>query len=126
MEEISESTIQVSFFEAMAFFSDTIPELQWAFHVPNGGHRLASVGRAMKQQGVKRGVPDIVFPVAANGCRGMIIELKAGRNKTTKEQDEWIAHFASQGWHTVVARSWTDAFAEVLRYLGRNPVDFGL
>ena len=43
----------------------------------------------MKRQGVKAGVPDICLPVARNGYHGLYIELKAGKNKATKNQEKW-------------------------------------
>ncbi len=35
------------------------PELALLYHIPNGGTRDAIEGRHLKQQGVKRGVPDL-------------------------------------------------------------------
>ena len=40
------------------------PELALLYHIPNGGTRDAIEGRHLKQQGVKRGVPDLCLPVA--------------------------------------------------------------
>ena len=40
------------------------PELALLYHIPNSGTRDAIEGRHLKQQGVKRGVPDLCLPVA--------------------------------------------------------------
>ena len=60
----------------------------------------------MKALGVKVGFPDLILPVAKGTLFvGLIIEMKSDTGRTTPEQDEWLAHFKSQGWLTVVARS---------------------
>ena len=44
----------------------------------------------LKKEGVKRGVPDICLPVSRGKYHGLYIEMKAGKNKPSKEQKEWI------------------------------------
>ena len=52
------------------------PELALLYHIPNGGTRDAIEGRHLKQQGVKRGVPDLCLPVARENYHALYIELK--------------------------------------------------
>ena len=40
------------------------PELEYIYHVPNGGSRNAREAANLKAQGVKPGVPDLELPVA--------------------------------------------------------------
>ena len=60
------------------------------FHIPNGGSRNKMEAANLKRQGVKAGVPDLMFPVALHGYHGLFIEMKAGRNKTTENQEAWL------------------------------------
>lgn len=64
-----------------------MPELQYMYHVPNGGKRDKATAAVLKRQGVKAGVPDIMLPAARAGYHGLYIELKAGENTTTKKQN---------------------------------------
>ena len=43
-------------------------KIAW-FHPPNGGHRNVIVGRKLKAQGVKRGVPDVMIVDRPPACR---------------------------------------------------------
>lgn len=59
------------------------------------------------------GWPDLIL---TRGERIIAAELKAGRNKTTQQQDDWLSHLAATGVETYV---WTpddlDSILEVLR-----------
>ena len=70
------------------------------YHVPNEGKR--SNGGILKAAGLKSGVPDICLPVANNGFHGLYIELKFGKNKATKAQEEYMAMLNAQGYKTAV------------------------
>ena len=129
---MSESLQQIALFEFFAWAQPKIPELAFAFHVPNGGHRNARVGMKLKQEGVKRGVPDIIIPVLQTDMHtgltycGIVIEMKYKRNKLSTEQEAWLNHFERNGWCTIVAYDWTYAAYHVVEYFGKNPNDFGL
>lgn len=43
------------------------PELHYLFTVPNEGFRHKAMAVAMQRQGVKKGVPDLIFPVRRGG-----------------------------------------------------------
>lgn len=81
-----ESGHQEALFSWAAYRTEIMPELQYMYHVPNGGKRDAATAVALKRQGVKAGVPDIMLPAARAGYHGLYIELKAGKNTTTKKQ----------------------------------------
>lgn len=76
------------------------------FHPPNGGHRSLTEGAKFKRMGVKRGVPDIVVPMARKGRHGLVIELKridGNMSDLSEEQKDWLRWFKSQNWSTHVA-----------------------
>ena len=52
------------------------PELKLLYHIPNGGTRDPIEAKHMKEQGVKRGVPDLHLPVARGKYHGLYIEMK--------------------------------------------------
>ncbi len=100
-----------------------IPELKWLFAVPNGFYGTAAQKGKMKAEGLKVGVPDIWLPVPVNhGERdyyGLIIELKVGSNKASKEQQEWLDYLNNSGHYAIVCYGWQDARDAILTYLGR-------
>jgi hypothetical protein len=145
-----EGIAQTNLFEFYARIQGQLPEVQWAFHVPNGGHRHISVAMQLKSQGVKAGVPDILFPVPSYRAMdhvtyeiytrnanlppnmpllpyvGLAIELKIGKNKQSDEQVRWQARFQQSGWRAVVCYGWEAAAKETILYFGKSPADFYL
>lgn len=142
-----EGTAQTHLFRFYSHVAGQVPEVQWAFHVPNGGHRHVAVAAQMKAQGTKRGVPDILIPLPSavpmdgrsqalyekvNGITahthycGLAIELKVGKNKQSDEQVKWQARFQQSGWRAVVCYGWEAAAKETLVYFGKDPNQFYL
>lgn len=67
-------------------------------HVANERQTSPARGGKLKAMGVKKGVPDILVFEPRGQCPGMAIELKVGRNKTTKEQEGWLFYLQQRGW----------------------------
>jgi hypothetical protein len=95
----------------------TMPELRWLFAIPNGGDRHPITAAKLKAEGVKKGVLDLMLPVARCGYHGLFIEMKAGRNKPTAEQLEFMAFLTEQGYLAVICWDWTVAKDEITKYL---------
>jgi hypothetical protein len=87
------------------------------FAVPNGGGRSKAEAGRLKAEGVRRGVPDLMLPVAAGGAHGLFLEMKAHSGRLSKEQDEELDALAREGY--VSAAAWgLDAGIEVVsRYI---------
>lgn len=117
---------QKTLFEFLTMIEPQHPKLQYMFHVPNGGHRHPAVAAQMKAAGVKRGVPDILFPIRYGNYNGLAIELKAGINRTTKDQVVWLDVLEKEGWKTAVCYGWVSAAIEIVQYLGVNPQMYNL
>lgn len=96
----SETTEQIALFNWAKRTESILPELALLYHVPNEGKRTN--GGILKAAGLKSGVPDICLPVANNGFHGLYIELKFGKNKPTKAQEEYMAMLKTQGYKTAV------------------------
>ena len=118
----SETTEQIALFDWAKRTESILPELALIYHVPNEGKRTN--GGILKAAGLKSGVPDICLPVAKNGFHGLYIELKFGKNKATKAQEEYMAMLETQRYKTAVCYGAEEAREEILAYLsepGRMP-----
>ena len=87
------------------------------YHVPNGGKRNRLEAAALKREGVKPGVPDLVITVAKGKYHGLYIEMKVGDNKTTKNQDEWIELLNNNGYLAVVCYGSHAAIDVIEKYM---------
>lgn len=97
--------------------SGRYPLLRRLIHVPNGGKRSKGEAGKMKAMGVKKGVPDLVLPFRSGIYSGLAIEVKAPGEKTTLEQDEWLADFDGDGYLTGVVYSLDEFIAKAKRFL---------
>lgn len=87
------------------------------FHIPNGGSRNAMEAKNLKRQGVKPGVPDLMIPVAKHNHHGLFIEMKAGKNKPTEKQTEWIELLRDNGYLVKVCWSAEEAINLITNYI---------
>lgn len=116
---MSEFHEQATLFEWAALQAGAIPELDLMFATLNGA-ALAGGGRQwaiLRRAGAKKGIPDIVLPVARGGYHGLLIELKFGSNKPTKEQAVWLDRLHDEGYMAVACWGWEDARDCVIEYL---------
>ncbi|WP_252109074.1 MULTISPECIES: VRR-NUC domain-containing protein [unclassified Halomonas] len=95
------------------------------YHVPNGGQRSKATGAAMKRQGVKSGVSDLVVMDARGGWHGLYLEFKASAPHTAAlapSQREWLALADERGYCAVLAVGLEEAKAVLREYaeLGRT------
>lgn len=86
--------------------------------VPNGGARHPAVAGKLKAEGVKPGVPDVLWPLARGGFIGLAIEFKHGDGNPTKEQRERITRLQKEGWCVAVCWDWQAAARMVRGYAG--------
>lgn len=95
------------------------PELGLLFAIPNGGYRNAREAARLKAMGVRAGVSDYFLPVPRlDGTAGLWIELKAGKGRTTTNQEAWLAAMRYRGYWGRVAHGWLEAARIVCEYLG--------
>lgn len=114
---MSEAQEQAALIQWSQLQSGKYPELRLLYHIPNGGSRHPAEAARLKQQGVKAGVPDLCLPVARGGYNGLYIELKAGRNRPTSAQEDWLGWLNQQGYRAVVCWGWQAAKDEIMAYL---------
>jgi hypothetical protein len=114
----SESVEQQCLFRWADFMAGQYPVLKLMHHIPNEGKRSRSTGARMKAEGLKPGFPDICLPVPVGKYHGLYIEMKAGKNTTTQNQDDWLEALSGQGYFTAVCWGWEQAAVVVTKYLG--------
>ena len=118
----SEATEQEALITWCRIFESRYQELEMIYHVPNGGSRNRIEAANLKRQGVKAGVPDLCLPVPKNGYHGLYIEMKFGKNKTTKDQEEWLKRLSQYGYKTAVCYGAEEAREVIKEYIGwREP-----
>lgn len=117
---MTEHTEAAMFMRAVRGAEGDWPELRWLAAIPNGGKRSRKVGGELKAEGVRRGVPDYLMPVARGEYVGLAIELKTATGRPSPEQRQWLAHLEAQGWHAVVARGWEQAWDVVRDYMAQE------
>lgn len=113
INKISEKEEQKKIFE----YAKYRKELKWLFAIPNGGSRNFLEAVSLKAQGVKPGVPDMFLPLARSGFSGLFIELKVGKNKTSKNQDEFIKDAQLNNYKCEVCYGANDAIKVIEEYL---------
>ena len=116
-----EDTEQMGVIDWALWNTNRFPELRMLYHTPNGGKRNAAEAARFKAMGVKSGVPDLCLPVPRGGYAGLYIEMKYGKNKTTDNQDKWLADLKAQGYKTAVCWSGEEATRELEAYLQQLP-----
>ncbi|WP_447896029.1 VRR-NUC domain-containing protein [Vreelandella sp. GE22] len=90
------------------------------YHVPNGGQRSKATGAAMKRQGVKSGVSDLVVMDARGGWFGLYMEFKALPPHTAalaQSQRDWLALAEERGYCAVLAVGLEEAKAVLREYV---------
>ena len=112
-----EAAEQEALFQWAAYLSAQYPELSLMYHIPNGGSRNVAEAANLKRQGVKAGVPDICLPVARHGFHGLYIEMKAGNNRPSEYQSQWLKSLGEQGYQSVVCYGWREAADVIGAYL---------
>ena len=82
-------------------------------HVANEGKRTPFERYKMKYLGTKSGIPDIMIFNPNKTKNGLAIELKAGYNKPTETQKEWLKELKNNNWVAV----WSNNLDECLEII---------
>ena len=113
-----ESEEQRTFFE-LAEHTLTQEQYKLLFAVPNGGKRHIRTAINLKREGVKPGVPDIIFAYPTKQYHGMFIEMKRQKGGVvSEEQKVMIDNLNEVGYYTTVCKGCDEAVREIKGYLG--------
>ena len=113
---MNEHEIQSS---AIAWIRANLPEVaSRIFAIPNGGARNIVTGRNLKSEGVRRGIPDLFYPVPNARGAGLFIEVKTKTGRTSTEQRHELSTLEAAGYCVAVCRSPEEILRTILKYRG--------
>ena len=113
-----ESEEQQTLFAWARVMERKYPELALLVHIPNGGLRNMPEAVRFKAEGVRKGFPDVILPVARGAFHSLAIELKRRKGGTVSpEQRAWLAALKEQGWCAAVCRGAAEAITVIEEYL---------
>ena len=93
-------------------------DAQEIFAIPNAGKRSMFVGRQMKAEGLRVGVPDLFLPVARHRYYGLFIEMKRRDGGVASEaQADRINRLRLAGYFVAVCPGADAAWAVIKHYL---------
>ena len=90
------------------------------FAIPNGGSRHMLEAKRLKAEGVRAGVPDLMFPVPVGKYHSLFIEMKRSNgvpSDVSKEQKEWHLKLINKGFAVAVAFGFMHAVQIITDYL---------
>ena len=112
-----ESEEQRTFFE-LAEHHLTPTQYKLLFAVPNGGKRHIRTAINLKREGVKAGVPDIIFAYPSGQFHGLFIELKRRKGGVVSEEQKEMIHLLTyQGYCAIVCQGCDEAIEKLEGYL---------
>lgn len=117
-QTISEHRIQADFFKWVRLQEQAQPCLKLMFAVPNAGKRGYKTAAMMIAEGLRKGVLDVLFPVARHGFNGLAIEFKKPGGTLTPEQAEFADALTAEGWLVVMLTDSAEAIRLTRNYLG--------
>lgn len=97
------------------------PELKLLHHIPNGGRRDPVEAKHLKQQGVKKGVPDLFLPSPRSLYHGLYIEMKTETGTSTPEQKWWQEELRQRGYYVEECHGCQSAVRVLEWYLNLDP-----
>lgn len=89
-------------------------------HIPNEGKRTPFERFKFKYLGGKAGIPDVMIFCPSSVYIGLAIELKAGKNKPTKAQKEWLERLEFCGWAAYCLNNFEACKDIIDRYFKNN------
>lgn len=109
---------QIDHINLVNWFEFQFPDLANDFHhFANERRCSAQQGRLLKRMGVKKGVPDFFLALPIDGYAGFWLELKVGKNKVTKEQQEFLSRKTQRGYLCAACWGFESAKELILTYL---------
>ena len=107
--ESSEHNHQIGF---LRWFKNRYPDIM-IFAIPNGGKRDISTAKRLKEEGVLKGVPDLMVP-----SKKLFLEFKRAKGGViSKDQEKVIAYLQRVGYTVLICRGAEDGSRQVLDFL---------
>jgi hypothetical protein len=130
MSEHDEQTILMQWAK---YHEGMYPQLKWLHSIPNGaklpwsrnakGERYSRQATILKQEGLKKGIPDTFLPYPNGAYCGCYLELKYGTNTASDEQIEFANYANNHGYLCAICYGSAEAIAIIESYLLLQPGD---
>lgn len=104
-------------------FKGLVPLAGMCYAVPNGGKRDPATAARLKAEGVKAGVPDVVYPVPRSTYASLYMELKVDKGRASDAQEWWHQQLRACGHAVAVCWGWQAARRCFLQYDAGGEVD---
>lgn len=82
-------------------------------HIPNEGKRSWAMNALLKRMGLWPGASDCFMPRSNGRYKGLFLELKAGKNKPTPEQFQFLDAMRAEDYYATWCQG-TDAAIEII------------
>lgn len=105
-----------AFFDYCRLMTARHPCYDLAFHIPNENKSSIPRRKSLKRAGLKKGVPDICYPVPNDKYHALYIEMKVKPNKPSAEQLELIQRLLAEGNYAVICWSADEAISILEKY----------
>jgi hypothetical protein len=92
-------------------------------HIANQRKTSALYGSLLKRMGVKKGVPDLLFPKPQKSFHGLWIEVKTEKGRLSIEQARFIDEASHDGYFACVCFGAQDVVDTVCGYFGLPRVE---
>jgi hypothetical protein len=112
---------------------DLDPRLELIFAIPNGlWAKNKGVALKAKAEGLKKGVPDLLLPiakrcleqVASKGWHGLFIEMKKlTGSSTSTAQKQWHTDLREQGYAVELCKGHEQAISAIVAYLELGAIE---
>jgi hypothetical protein len=104
---------------------DLDPRLELIFAIPNGlWAKNKGVALKAKAEGLKKGVPDLLLPIASKGWHGLFVEMKKlTGSSTSTAQKQWHTDLREQGYAVELCKGHEQAIAAIVAYLELSAIE---
>lgn len=120
---MSEHSDQVALLTWAGLNLARLPDLALLLSSQNGARVGIGQARKLVAAGLRRGVPDLLLPVARGPWHALWIELKqADGGRVAPAQRWWLAQLNAQQHRAVVCRGWPAAAQAIEKYLAGEDV----
>ena len=115
---MTEHEEQVALMRLVEMHKGRWPELGMLYAIPNGGDRHPAVGRKLRAEGQKKGIPDLCLPVPRGGFHGLYIEMKRQKKgRISPEQIAWLSALREQGYRAEMCLGAAAAWEVIQEYM---------
>jgi hypothetical protein len=111
---------QVSVIEWVIEHEEEFPVLKTLYAIPNGGHRHMAEAIRLRDEGVRKGIPDLCLPCSRHGFNALYIEMKSKSGSVSDDQIAMIEMLVDQDNMAVICWDALSAIRTIQDYLAEK------